>query len=157
MSVGKNEALRRLSSLSETLMEHLTKLVVYSDIRPDDIKGWIKTAARCIYQADSITLKPNGRKLKSNDFMSSLFSCMGDELRDYERYLDLFALDNKRGKFNYEGKDSYPDFAVTQELGVTLMTLCYDVIDKTLPLLLDRHDHSLAEYRDIIQNIFDCM
>ena len=153
MSMERDRAKKQIAAFSPTIMEHMIKLLVYSDIRPDDIDGWIHTIARSIHNADDITVKPNNKKLKNSDLISSLIGCMGDDVRDYRRALQAFREDNRNGKFNYDDKKTYPDFDITPELSEDLMTICFDVIDKTLPLLTDKQDHSLDEYKSVINQI----
>ena len=153
MSMEKEKAKKQISSFSDIVMEHLIKLLMYSDIRPNDIDGWIKSVANWISRADNITIKPSAKKLKEEDIMSSLFSCMGDDVRDYERALYSFLADNHSGKYNHEGKESYPEFEVTPEASESLMNLCNDVIDVTMPLLIDKQDHSKDEYEAAIRNL----
>lgn len=155
MSLEKDKAKRQIASFSLTIMEHAIKLLVYSDIRTDSINGWINTIARCLHNADDITIKPHNRKLKSKDIMSSLFGYMGDDVSDYRRALFAFKEDNRHGKFNYENKTPYPDFDVTAELSESLMYFCYDIIDRSLPLLIDKRDHSKEEYQNIVKSAFN--
>ena len=116
MSMEKDKAIHQISSFSPVIMEHLIKLLMYSDIRPDDVEGWVHAVAHWIQRADDITVKPRARKLKEQDIMSSLFSCMGDDVRDHRRALYAFLADNESGKFNYEGKGKYPNLQLTQKL-----------------------------------------
>lgn len=155
MSMERDRAKKQIASFSETIMEHIIKLLVYSDIRPNDIAGWIHTVARSIHNADDVTVKPNNKKLKEKDILSSLFGCMGDDIRDYRRALLAFKEDNRRGLFNYDDKQSYPDFEVTFELSDDLMTMCYDIIDVTMPLLTDKKDHNVEEYEAKVRGIFN--
>lgn len=154
MSMEKDKAKHQISSFSPVIMEHVIKLLMYSDIRPDDVQGWIHTIANWIYRADSITVKPSAKKLSKADFMSSLFSCMGDDIRDYERALYAFLADNYSGKFNHEGKGSYPEFEVTYDVADTLMACCYQLIEATLPLLQDKADHSISDYEGVVRMVF---
>lgn len=146
----KEQAKKQITSFSPVIMEHLIKLLTYSTIRPNDTNGWIHTVAHWLHQADDITVKPHARKLKERDLMQSLFSCMGDDVRDYERALHAFLADNLSGKFNYNGKESYPEFVVTNDLAQSLMKLCQSVIESTVPMLLDKKDHSTDEYFEVV-------
>lgn len=154
MSMERGRAIHQISSFSPILMEHIIKLLMYSDVRPNDVDGWIGTIANWIHQADDITVKPSNKKLKESDIMSSLFGCMGDDVRDYQRALYAFLADNRSGKLNHDGKGSYPEFDITDDAADDLMHICYDLIDATMPLLTDKRDHSLNEYIDIITPIF---
>ena len=155
MSIERNRAIQQLDSFSPIIMEHIIKLLVYSDIRPDDVEGWIGSVANWIHRADDVTVKPSAKKLKESDIVSSLFGCMGDDVRDYQRALYAFLADTRTGKLNHDGKESYPEFDVTGDLSQDLMDVCYDVIDATMPLLLDKQDHTINEYIQVISPIFD--
>lgn len=154
MSLDRDKAKHQIKPFSDIIMEHIIKLVMYSDIRPDDVNGWIDTIANWISRADNITVKPSAKKLKETDLMSSLFSCMGDDIKDYTRALYSFQASNQSGKFNHGGKESYPEFDVSYDAAVTLMHVCYEIIDATMPLLRDKADHSKDEYVQVVSNIF---
>ena len=157
MSTDRNRARHMLTSYSSIIMEHIIKLLVYSDIRPDDVDGWISTIANWIHKADDITLKPKAKKLTESDLLNTLFSYMGDEIKDYRFVLDSFIAENLTGKLNYYDKESYPEFEVTLELAEDLMNICYDIIDATMPLLIDKQDHTMSEYKAAIHPIFDSL
>ena len=157
MSVYKKRAEKQLTSYSSILMEHAIKLLVYSDIRPDDVKGWIYTLANWISKVDSLTIKPNADKVSEDFLMSTLFSCMGDDLDDYERELYSFLADNHSGKFNSPSHESYPEFEVTDQLAEDLMNFCLDIAEVTIPLLIDKKDHSINEYEDAITQVYNSL
>lgn len=155
MSTDRNRAKYTLSSYSGIILEHIIKLLVYSDIRPNDVDGWISTIANWIHRADSITLKPKAKKLSKGDLLNTLFNYMGDEVKDYKFLLYAFIAENLTGKLSYSDKEPYPEFEVTYELAEDLMNICYDIMDATLPLLIDKQDHTMSEYKSAIQPIFD--
>ena len=157
MSVYKKRAERQLTSYSSILMEHIIKLLVYSDIRPDDVKGWIHTLATWISKVDSLMIKPNADKVSEDFLMSTLFSCMGDELSDYERELYSFLADNHSGKFNAYSHGSYPEFEVTDQLSEDLMNFCLDIAEATIPLLIDKQDHDINEYEEVITQVYNSL
>lgn len=157
MSVEKKRAEKQLTSYSSILMEHLVKLLVYSDSRPNDVKGWIHTLANWISRADSLTIKPNADKLTEEFLMSTLFSCMGDELNDYERELYSFLADNRSRKFNTHDSGPYPEFEVTTQLSEDLMNFSLDVAEATIPLLTDKKDHSIDEYEEAITQVYNSL
>lgn len=157
MSIDRAEAKQRLTSYKGILMEHIIKLLVYSDVRPNDVHGWIHTLANWIHKCDSITIKPKNRKLSKSDIISSLFCRMGDEVGDYERELYAFIADNRYGRYNHGDAAPYPEFEVTDELCETFMQVCYKLIEETIPFLIDKQDHTIEEYEAVIQKIFDSL
>ena len=157
MSVYKKRAEKQLTSYSSIQMEHIIKLLVYSDIRPNEVKGWIHTLANWISKADSLTIKPNADKVSEDFLMSTLFSCMGDDLDDYERELYSFLADNHSGKFNAYSHESYPEFEVTDQLSEDLMNFCLDIAEATIPLLIDKQDHDISEYEEVITQVYNSL
>lgn len=157
MSIERTAAKRQLTAYSPILIEHIIKLLVYSDIRPNDVHGWERTLANWIHRGDGITLKPKNTKVTENFLDSTLFSFLGDTVYDFEGELYAFIADNRSGKFNYKDKTSYPEFEVTPELAQTLMDVCYAIRDSVYPLLIDKQDHTIDEYEAIIQKIFDSL
>jgi hypothetical protein len=65
-----------------------------------------------------------------------------------------FLADNRSGKFNHDGKGNYPEFEVTPEAAKLLMRICCAIEDATMPLLLDKIDHGVDEYRKLVEPIF---
>ena len=157
MSMDKDAAKHQIKPFSSIIMEHTIKLIMYSDIRPEEITGWIHTIANWVHKADDITVKPKARKLKEEDILNSLFSQMGDDLSDYIRALEKFQADNINGKFNSNGKGSYPLFDVNYEVAENLMNVCYALIDATMPLLIDKKDHSIQDYDKAVEKVFDSL
>lgn len=154
MSMSRDRAKQQIGAYSPAIMEHLIKLMIYSDIRQNDISGWISTIASRLYNAGKITVKPDSKKLKEDDIVDSLFGCMGNSDEDYYGALLAFKDNNRYGKFNYLDKTSYPDFDVTEELAEDLMTICFDLMNKVIPLLTDKSEHNKEEYELIIRDIF---
>lgn len=155
MSVTKKHAIWRMEAYANTIMEHIIKLVIYSDIRPNDIEGWLHTVVRCIHEGDALTIKPSTKKLTEDELRNSLFSAMGDDLHDYLSELAVFQENNRRGLYNYADKESYPEVTPTVEDAEVLMDICYQIMERTLPLLLDKQDHSIDEYKDAIRDLFE--
>ena len=155
MSMTKKDAMRHAGSFSSTLMEHIVKLVMYGDIRPDDVSDWLQTVCRCLHEVDGLTVKPSNKKLSAKDLEYTIFGSMGDEAKDYRLVLAAFQEDNKHGKFNYDDKVSYPEFDLTDDAVINLMSICYEFMNRTTPLLLDKKDHSIDEYKDAIRDLFE--
>ena len=157
MSLEKKRAEKQLLAYASILMEHIIKLLVYSDIRPNDVKGWIHTLANWISRADSLTIKPNSSKVSEEFLMSTLFSCMGDEIGDYERELYTFLAENRSGRYNAQGSESYPEFEVTAQLAEDLMNFSLDVAEATIPMLVDKEDHSISEYEEALTSVYNSL
>ncbi len=154
MSLERNKALRRAGEYSQATIEHIIKILAYSDIRKMDVDHWIGEIAQWFHEIDGITIEPKNTKLKLNDILRETFGSMGDELNDYQNELRVFLFDNKRGYFNYESKKPYPDFEITDDLVKMFKDCCDDIVDEITPLLIDKQDHSKQEYQAVLHNIF---
>jgi hypothetical protein len=155
MSVTRKRAIWRMEAYADTLMEHIIKLVTYSDIRPNDVSGWLHTVARCLHEGDEITVKPDSRKMTEEELEDSLFCAMGTSLNDYKGELALFQENNRKGKYNHDGKESYPSVEPDEESAKILMDICHEIMERTMPLLLDKQNHSIEEYENAIRDLFE--
>lgn len=154
MALPKQEAIRRANSYSLDIVEHTIKLVLYSDIRPDDAMHWVEEIASWLRYVGKITIKPSNKKLKPSDLENTVFSWAGDDLYDYEALLEEFQRNNARGKFNYADKESYPEIEVTASLASDLMDVSYSMIDSAIPLMTDKQEHSKQDYIDALVPVF---
>lgn len=154
MALERSIAIKQMESFSLIISEHIIKLVMYSAIQPNNIDGWIHTIANWIHQADDIKLKPNAKKPDKHMIESKLFRFMGDDIRDYERMLWAFQADNLSGKFNFENNGPYPQFEIDDDASRSLMIACNLLLQKVTPLLIDKQDHTLAEYEAVVASIF---
>lgn len=153
MSFTKSEALRRAGHYSQDILEHLIKILVYGNIKKNNVSHWIGEISGWLKDADSLTIKPTNRPLKESDVRDTTFACMGDELDNYFSSLQMFQHDNKKGKFNYENKESYPyvepDFATASDL----MEICSKVMEATIPMICSKTKHSRQDFVKVLENI----
>ena len=155
MASNKDKALQHAGFYGDSIIEHIIKIVVYYDVRKEHIIHWIQELSNWIYDASTITLKPNNRKLKPRDIENTTFGWMGDELHDYASLLNMFQHNNKRGKFNHEDKGSYPEVETTRELAQELMDVCYEIMNETIPMMCGKQEHSKEEYFEVLKRIFN--
>jgi len=155
MSMPRSTALERASFYAGSLMEHLIKIVVYHDIRAEYVNHWIGEISSWLSDAGSITVKPDGRKLKPSDYMDTIFGWIGDELNDYRSLLDKFQHDNKRGKFNYEDNRAYPAVETTDELCKELWDVCTNLVEQTLPMLCGSDSCSRGDYNAVVKKVLE--
>lgn len=155
MSFKRDRARKEAGIFADTMLEHVIKIIGYHDIRSEHVPHWIDEIAGWLYEVDDITVKPGAKKLKDDDIRDTTFGAMGDELSDYRRALAKFKHDNKQGKFNYEDKIAYPDLEITENLIRDLKNCCFDIIEVTTPMLIDKKDHSKEEYRAKLTEIFN--
>ena len=154
MATPKKQALDRAGFYSLKIMQHVIKIMLFSQIRPDDTHHWIEEIAGWLRDTDTIKLKQGSVKLKPRDIEDTTFGWMGDELSDYESALNKFKNDNEDSKFNHDGKESYSDFEVTRQLCSELMDLCYSLINSTINMICDKTDHSKQEYVEVLEKVF---
>jgi len=154
MASKRDKALQHAGFYSDSIIEHIIKIVVYSDVRKGDVIHWIDELSGWLHDVGTITLKPNGKKLKPKDIEITTFGWMGDELHDYASLLNMFQHDNKRGKFNYSDKESYPYVETTRELAQELMDVCYDVMTETIPMICDKNEYSFQQYKNALCKVF---
>ena len=150
----KDKALQRSGFYSDSIIEHVIKIVLYSDVRRDDVLHWITEIANWLEDADNIIVKTSAKKLKRREIEDTTFGWMGDSLRDYASVLKMFQHNNRKGKFNYEDKESYPEVDITPELAEELMEVCYSLMDATLPMICEKTDHTSDEYVNVLKKVF---
>lgn len=155
MAFPKSEVLNRANRYSQDVIEHIIKIIAFSDIRKDDVSHWINELATWFRYVGRLTVKPNSKKLKVPEIRDSLFRCVGDDLGDFEHSLVMFNEDNRKGKFNYAEKEAYPEIDVTTELSGKLMDACYDIMGAIIPMLSDRHEYSMNEYKVALKQTLD--
>ena len=154
MSLPKAEAVKRAGYYADDIMEHIIKIVVYHDIRQDDVAHWIGEISGWLRFVDGLTVKPSNRHLKPNVIRDTTFRPMGDHLQDYIGSLEMFQTDNRRGKFNYEDKESCPYRKPDVQTASDLMAACYDLMEIIIPMLCENHTHPREEYVNVLTNIF---
>ena len=57
MSIEKSKIITRMNTSSDTLMEHIVKVVVYNSQRQQDVNGWKKTCARILAKTGTYNAK----------------------------------------------------------------------------------------------------
>ena len=152
MSLSRQRALDQARFYAVNIIEHMIKIVMYHEMRPEDVSHWIEEIADWLQRSDDITIKPKGHKLKESDLLDTVFSCMGDSVSDYRRELQMFQEKNRKGQFNYLDKQSYPEFEVDYNSCQKLMDACILLVDATLPMLASKQDHSYVEYVDAVKS-----
>ena len=87
MSTTRQKSLKQLDALSDTLIEHICKYILYKDIRPNDKEHWIDEISDVLEYVSDMTLKTKKKKLKASDYREWLFGDFGDEISDLKRCL----------------------------------------------------------------------
>lgn len=151
MAVPRAKALEILKKNSETLAYHLIKCVVYGDSFGADVyKHWVEYEI-CEYLsiANDVITKPKNRKLKTENYLDTVFADMGTTRQDASVALRNFRIENRKAK-------EYPDFEVTPELVDSVFVTFQNVIEYALPVLtsnntLTAEDMSAGVYQAIQQ------
>lgn len=142
----RSEAISTLSNMKDTVGEHIIKCVVYHDERPDTLMHWVKEISACLKHADKIT----GRcALKERDYLEHLFGSFGDTREDAEWTLDNYQFKNERRPEH----EQYPEFEITDELVNRLYAISRAIIGVSLPWLMSKTKHSMAEWTALISPI----
>lgn len=154
MSLPKTEAVKRAGYYADDIMEHVIKIVVYHDIRHEQIDHWIGEISGWLKFVDGLTVKPSNKHLKPAMIRDTTFGPMGDHLQDYVGSLEMFQTANRRGKFNYKDKESYPYREPDAQTASDLMNICYHMIEVTIPMLCEKKDYTREDYVKVLEDVF---
>ena len=143
MATNKRKALDRLYSYSDQIEEHIIKCVVYGDSLTTDPLHWIHEIATYLNAANIIKCKSN---LTEADYLDNLFPSFGDDLVDYQSSLwDFYDKHIKRRQIA-----QYPEFEITDELIKKYMETCQDIIQISLPYLVNHQVLSVREWERLL-------
>lgn len=140
MSFTRSQALSKISSLSNTLNEHVIKCVIYQTILPDYIDHWTEEIGIYLYNVNKIKSKT---KLKRADYIDSIFASFGTDMEDAEANLRLFKIHNKE----------YPEFELSNKLIETLFEVYSKLIDKSILILTSGKKLSIDEWIHVVEPI----
>lgn len=140
MSFTRSQALSKISSLSNTLNEHVIKCVIYQTILPDYIDHWTEGIGIYLYNVNKIKSKT---KLKRADYIDSIFASFGTDMEDAEANLRLFKIHNKE----------YPEFELSNKLIETLFEVYSKLIDKSILILTSGKKLSIDEWIHVVEPI----
>lgn len=140
MSFTRSQALSKISSLSDTLNEHVIKCVIYQTILPDYIDHWTEEIGIYLYNVNKIKSKT---KLKRADYIDSIFASFGTDMEDAEANLRLFKIHNKE----------YPEFELSNKLIETLFEVYSKLIDKSISIFTSGKRLSITEWIHVVEPI----
>lgn len=148
MAVDKKRILKRMNTSSDTLIEHIVKVVLYSNYRPDGVNGWKKTYARILEKTS--TYNPKTVKLTKKDYYYNQFASFPSDRTDakgvlWDVYEDLVKL-------------GYPelDYDAIPEHALTLYTVYSYLVDRCLDVYTSKDkDKGYAFYRSIVEKAFE--
>jgi len=81
MSMSRMDAIKRLTSYSNVLAEHILKIGLYGN-QTGNLEHWAEEVANYLYISNAITIKPTGKKLVRQIYDDRLFGTIGDSDAD---------------------------------------------------------------------------
>lgn len=156
MSLERDKAVSKMSSLSDRIEEHLLKCLVYKD-SINDYRHWVDDElATWISLVNDITIKPKDKKLKAMDYQSNLFGGLGDTYADANFALHLFRSNHADSR---KCKEPYPYFDITNELISATLDAFMDVQSTLCKVLAKKNDLDKASIAEVLHTILDkyCM
>ena len=148
MSFPKKKALEKLDANYQQLADHVLKVILYKDIRKDDVRHWLQDEiSMWLSNASNVRCKT---KLKYNDYADSLFGGFGTDPLDA-----LVTLQDFQSKYcNPKKLDAYPTFEITDELVAKVYNTYQKLMSTCIPILLKGERVSINDWYDIIKPIF---
>ena len=148
MTVDKKRILKRMNTSSDTLIEHVVKVVLYRNYRPDDVNGWKKTCARILEKTS--TYNSRTIRLTRRDYYYNQFGAFPSDKTDAKGVLWDVYDDLTRVVYPELDYDSIPENALT------LYTVCSYLVDKCLDVYTSKDkDKGYDFYRSIVDKAFE--
>lgn len=148
MAVDRKRILKRMNTSSDTLIEHIVKVVLYRNYRPNDVNGWKRTCARILEKTSTYNSKTI--RLTRKDYYYNQFGAFPSDRTDAKGVLwDVYEDLTKTGypELNY---DSIPENALT------LYTVCSYIVDTCLDVYTSKDkDKGYDFYRSVIDTAFE--
>lgn len=142
----RSKFLKVMDSRSDTILEHVVKILLYRRYRQNDVNGWIKTISRSFDYVGSFEVKSS---VSEHDYVENLFGAFPISVSDARGMLGNLALDFER--------QGYPelDEQVFYDTSPVLFSLSNSLIESIVPILmLKDHDKGYEFYRDVVIKCF---
>ena len=136
-----------MDSRSDTILEHVIKILLYREYRQGYINGWIKTIARSFDYVSSFEVKSSVSK---RQYIENLFGSFPISVSDARGILGNSALDFE--------KQGYPelDEQVFYDMAPTFLSLSNSLIESIVPILVSKdHDKGYEFYRNVVVKCFN--
>lgn len=143
----RSKFLRVMDSRSDTILEHVVKILLYRSYRPYEVNGWIKTISRSFDYVGSFEVKS---AVSEHDYVENLFSAFPISVSDARGTLGNLALD-----FEQQG---YPelDEKVFYDTAPALFNVSNELMKAVVPVLVSKdHDKGYNFYRDLVVKCFN--
>lgn len=147
IELPRNQALAKMSSISENINEHTIECVIYKKLKYLTVDHWVNELAVWMYRANKIKCN---RKLKENDYIQTVFGAFGSDMIDADVNLDEY----KRNNLKKSLQNQYPDFEITEYLIADLYDKYQKVIEASLPLLIDKEIFRIDIWKVVLLSIF---
>lgn len=142
----RSKFLKVMDSRSDTILEHVVKVLLYRSYRPQDVNGWIKTISRSFDYVGSFEVKST---VSEQQYVENLFGAFPISVSDARGMLGNLALD-----FEHQG---YPelDEKVFYDTAPTLFNVSNELMKVIVPVLVSRdHDKGYNFYRNLVIKCF---
>lgn len=147
MSFDRQTAVEKLSSLSPRIVEHVALCVIYGNSYPS-YRHWIEDElATWLYRANNVYLK-NNKKLKSKDYISSLFRCFGSSNYDAGWNIDSIYAECR------DVSSPYPAAAISQ-ITYDMMEVACSRISEEFSMILSTKNTLTKE--DIVEKLHEIL
>lgn len=144
----RSKFLRAMDSRSDTILEHVVKILLYRNYRPHDVNGWKKTCARILEKTSTYNSKT--ARLTKKDYYYNQFGAFPSDRTDAKGVLWDVYEDLTKAKYPELDYESIPEQALT------LYTVCSYIVDKCLDVYTSKDkDKGYAFYRTIVDNAFE--
>lgn len=144
MALPRKTVISRIESLSEPIVEHLIKIVVYGKTLGEEVYSHWKydEIANYFFIIDGLEVKESG-KLRPAGYLSALISNQGNSAFDYYSKVVLFRISNRRS-------GQYPDFNPTKEQGEKVFEVYFNLLKEICPLLSNKTKKDFNSLIDIV-------
>ena len=149
MSFPRDRARIKIESLSELVLEHVCKCILYRDMT-NSYRHWVyDEIATWLSYINDITVKPKDKKLKQSDYDAWVFGVFGDTYADARLNLAL-----QRKKCLKE-VPPYPEVSITDEMIKIMTDVTRDMRTTFLPILSTINTLTDDEIGDLVIQILD--
>ena len=145
-AMARSKFLSSMSRRSDTILEHICKIILYRDYRIPYVNGWVKTVSRSLDYVSSFNVKSS---VSEDQYIETLFGSFPIDTSDARGILGNYALDFE--------KEGYPELEeqVFYELSGTLSGVCNNIINSVIPVLISKdHDRGYEYYRILVLTAF---
>ena len=148
MSIEKSKIITRMNTSSDTLMEHIVKVVVYNSQRQQDVNGWKKTCARILAKTGTYNAKKI--RLTKNDYLYNQFGAFPSDRTDAKGVLEDTLDDLYKQGYPEIEYDSIPNLALN------VYNVCEYIMENCLKVYTSKDkDKGYSYLRGIVDKAFE--